>query len=796
MKPEYNDLKNRTETEETPLLPILFRCYHEFVDHWKWFLLSAVVCTGLSFLYQQRQARIYQRQAVMLIEDADPSSQSMTPRSRKGSGTLNSLMELNGISVGDNLKNEIFILTSNRLMERVVDSLHLDIDYTMKQALHEVTLYHNRPFELIFDEPTKTFQMFTARVNNDGTVTLSDFSVSTPEGEKKISETVVVRDNEVKELPVGRAKMQVNRKAMRKFPQGKDIIVTRVPKKLAAAIYSSKVSASEYDKETSLIVLTCSDVNADRAEDIVQQVFEAYKQDVVDNKNRLAFSTAKFIDDRIQLIGQDLSNVENQMAEFKRQNKLIDFTANAQAYITDGSQAHKLTLELETQLAVTRFLADFLQDQSKRTETVPMLSMQGNSLTSLIGEYNKTMIERNRMANNSSEESPIVRDADRQLASLRSSLVASVNSYVRSVEMQLAKARENEMRLTGQMGAAPEKEKQGLDIKRQQELKSALYTYLLNKREEVALQTAINEANVRLVEGPLGNNAPIKPRKTMILFIGFLIGILIPSGILWIKNMLDVNIHGRRDVEELTTIPIIGEIPHYDGTKDDNESRLISQTSLDAPITEAFRMLRYSLNFMRHSAKVFIVTSSIPGQGKSFVSTNLAYILGTTGKRVLFIDTDIRKRTVSRTFGNSKGLTALLSDEENVLKLEDVVLPAVMGKTVDFLPAGKMPPNPSELLMSDKFDELIDKARATYDYVVIDTTPTLAVADAGIANRVADITVFVMRVGAQRRDFLPDLQNMYEAKKFRNLCIAINDADKFKSYGYGYGYGYGLPKDA
>lgn len=795
MKSEYINQNNNTEKEDAPLLPVLLRCYHEFVDHWKWFVLSAVVCTGLSYLYQQRQARVYQRQTVMLIEDADPSSSGMTPRPKRGSGTMSSLMELNGISVGDNLKNEIFILTSNRLMERVVDSLHLDIDYTMKQALHEVTLYRNRPFELIFEGPTKVYQKFTARVNADGTVALSDFSIATPEGEKKIDKTVVLHDNEVKDLPVGRAKMQLNRQAMKKFPLEKDITVTRAPKKLAAAIYASEVSASEYDKETSLIVLTCSDVNPDRAEDIVQQVFEAYKQDVVDNKNRLAFSTAKFIDDRIQLIGQDLSNVENQMAEFKRQNKLIDFTANAQAFITDGSQAHKLTLDLETQLAVTKFLADFLQDQSKCTETVPMLSLQGSSLASMIGEYNKTMIERNRMANNSSEASPIVRDADRQLASMRSSLVASVNSYVRSVEMQLAKARENEMRLTGQMGTVPEKEKQGLDIKRQQELKSSLYTYLLNKREEVALQTAINEANVRLVEGPLGSNAPIKPRKSVILLIGLIIGLMIPSAILWLKNLLDVNIHGRRDVEDATTIPIVGEIPHYEGTKEGSEANLISDTNIDAPIVEAFRMLRYSLNFMRHSAKVFIVTSSIPGQGKSFVSTNLAYILGTTGKRVLFIDTDIRKRTVSRAFGNSKGLTALLSDEENVLKLGDVVLPAVMGETVDFLPAGKMPPNPSELLMSDKFDEIIDEARAAYDYVVIDTTPTLAVADAGIANRVADITVFVMRVGAQRRDFLPDLQKMYEAKKFRNLCIAINDADLFKGYGYGYGYGYGFAQE-
>ena len=245
MKSEYINQNNNTEKEDTPLLPVLLRCYNEFVSHWKWFVLSAVVCTGLSYLYQQRQARVYQRQTVMLIEDADPSSSGMTPRPKRGSGTMSSLMELNGISVGDNLKNEIFILTSNRLMERVVDSLHLDIDYTMKQALHEVTLYRNRPFELIFEGPTKVYQKFTARVNADGTVALSDFSIATPEGEKKVDKTVVLHDNEVKDLPVGRAKMQLNRQAMKKFPLGKDITVTRAPKKLAAAIYASEVSASE-----------------------------------------------------------------------------------------------------------------------------------------------------------------------------------------------------------------------------------------------------------------------------------------------------------------------------------------------------------------------------------------------------------------------------------------------------------------------------------------------------------------------------------------------------------------------
>ena len=786
------DIEQKQLEETSDILPKLLVVYRAFLANWKWFVLSVAVCLVLGWIHLQRQTRVYQRQAVMLVEDAETSSSGMTTSRRRSSG-INTLLDLNGISVGDNLKNEMFILTSCRLMERVVDSLGLDVDYTTTSSLHTVPLYRTRPFEVHFAEHTKDVRQFRVLINGNGSFTLDHFNSDAEHDNSKV--VVTLRAGEKKNTPAGTLSIETNA-SFATFPRGKEITVTHMPRKMAAKVYAGKVSASEYEKETSLIVIICKDLDAERAEDIVNEVFEAYKQDVVDNKNRVAQHTAAFINDRIELIGQDLSEVEGQMATFKRDNQIVDFSQNAALYLTEESTARKQALELETQVAVTKYLSDFLQDKSKSTETIPVLTIGNATFGTLIADYNELVMQRNRLQENSSETSPAVRDLDRQIASLRSSLMGSIASHLKSLELQLARARATEAQISGRMGQVPDKEQQALDIKRQQELKSALYTYLLNKREEVALQMAINEANVRLVEEPMGGSAPISPRSSVIMLIALLIGIAIPAGIIWIIRLFDVTISGRQDVEKETTIPIAGELPHFDCPNAPNGLSLISSTSGDSPIMEAFRVLRYSLFFMRHSAKVFVVTSATPGQGKSFISTNLAYILAVTGKRVLFIDADIRRRTVSLSVGNSRGLTALLADDEGEIHLSDLILKDVISQNVDFLPAGKMPPNPAELLMGDRLDNIIDEARTMYDYIVIDTTPTMGVADASIVDRVADVTVFALRVGLQERSFLPALEQMYQSKKFRQLCVVVNDADAkgTSTYGFGYGYGYRVEK--
>lgn len=773
--------------EEVQLVPLMRLCLEEFKTHWWWFLLSVLLCVGCGWYYQQKQQRIFQRQAVMLIEDADASSVgggASTSRSSKRNA-MNTLLELNGVSVGDNLKNEIFILSSKRLMLRVVEKLHLDIDYTIEAGLHIKSLYGDKelPFEVLFQSKCKgkALQTFKVTKKDANTVTLK--GLHDKEGNELPDKDVQL--GQMVQTPYGQ--LCVVRGQQFGAWTDETITVSRMSIKNAATRFIGELAVSEYDKETSLIVLNCSDNNVERADHILACLYDTYKEDVVDNKNRVAQNTARFIDERIQIIGRELSSVENQLASFKKRNKLVDFTQSSQIVLNATNDARQQSLQLETQLNVARYLSDYLHSHSNNHDLIPALNMQDASFNTQIGKYNDVMNQRNQMVANSSDKQAIVAELDRQLAQMRQTIASSLKSYVNSIELRLRDAQANESALTGQVSGAPDQEKKGLDIQRQQSLKEALYTYLLNKREEVALQQAINEANVRLVEGPIGGEAPIKPKSAMIMLVALIIGLAIPTAILWIKRMLDVTVHGRKDIEEATTIPVLGEVPIDKDFNGDNT--LISSLASDSPMVEAFRILRFALGYMRQNPKVLVSTSTTPGQGKSFVTRNMAIILAMAGKKVVVIDADIRKRTLSAVFRHTIGLTAYLSDDYT--QVGDIIKKDGISKGVDFIPAGHMPPNPSELLMSNRLDELVKRLRSEYDYVLFDTTPMLSVADANIVNRVADSTIFVIRVGVQERAFLPELEHMYQDHRFKSLSIVLNGVDPERGYhGYGYGYAY------
>lgn len=777
--------------EEVQLVPLMRLCLEEFKTHWWWFLLSALLCVSCGWYYQQKQQRIFQRQAVMLIEDADASSVgggASTSRSSKRNA-MNTLLELNGVSVGDNLKNEIFILSSKRLMLRVVEKLHLDIDYTIEAGLHIKSLYGDKelPFEVLFQSKCKgkALQTFKVTKKDANTVTLK--GLHDKEGNELPDKDVQL--GQMVQTPYGQ--LCVVRGQQFGAWTDETITVSRMSIKNAATRFIGELAVSEYDKETSLIVLNCSDNNVERADHILACLYDTYKEDVVDNKNRVAQNTARFIDERIQIIGRELSSVENQLASFKKRNKLVDFTQSSQIVLNATNDARQQSLQLETQLNVARYLSDYLHSHSNNHDLIPALNMQDASFNTQIGKYNDVMNQRNQMVANSSDKQAIVAELDRQLAQMRQTIASSLKSYVNSIELRLRDAQANESALTGQVSGAPDQEKKGLDIQRQQSLKEALYTYLLNKREEVALQQAINEANVRLVEGPIGGEAPIKPKSAMIMLVALIIGLAIPTAILWIKRMLDVTVHGRKDIEEATTIPVLGEVPIDKDFNGDNT--LISSLASDSPMVEAFRILRFALGYMRQNPKVLVSTSTTPGQGKSFVTRNMAIILAMAGKKVVVIDADIRKRTLSAAFRHTIGLTAYLSDDYT--QVGDIIKKDGISKGVDFIPAGHMPPNPSELLMSNRLDELVKHLRSEYDYVLFDTTPMLSVADANIVNRVADSTIFVIRVGVQERAFLPELEHMYQDRRFKSLSIVLNGVDPERGYhGYGYGYGYAYDK--
>lgn len=780
-----NNSPDTIENEENDLQlnPFLKICYTQFLRHWAWFLVSVIICLILSWLYYQRQPRIYQRQSVMLIEDA--TDEGATGVRKAARGNMSGLLELNGISVGNNLKNEIFILSSQRIMTRVAKKLQLDVDYVTKAGLHQIALYKNeRPFVINFLDSLKGDRGVRINVTKaDGSKLRLD-GFTDKEGKELPAVTVVPGD--IVNTPAGR--LCVVRGSRFGKWNGQEITVTRQSVQNTAGTLSQRIAVSNYDKEASLIVLTYKDMNPQRAEDILNTVVDTYKEDVVENKNRVALNTARFIDERIRLIGAELNEVENNLADFKKRNKVVDFESSAQAIMQESSSARQKSLLIETQLNVARYLYDYLNSNTNARSLIPVLNIGEAAFNNPIDQYNKLMAERNETAANTSENHPVIREMDKKLEQMRQNIKESVANHISTCEVRLRDARNDEQMLTGRMSGAPEQEKLGLDIKRQQALKEALYTYLLNKREEVALKQAINEANVRVVEGPIGSRLPVSPRS-YILLLGLLIGLLIPAVVIWIIMSLDVSVRGRKDVEELTTIPLLGEVPSVKGS--DNNT-LISDLATDDPIVEGFRIMRFNMGYLRCDTQVMLATSTTPRQGKSFISRNLAVILAMAGKKVLIIDADVRKGTLSRHSNLLVGLTTYLADEHT--RLDEVVMKDGFQKGIDLLPAGPMPPNPSELLMSPRLDEMIAELRKRYDHIIIDSTPLFAVADANIVNRVADMTLFIIRARMQHRDFLPELERMYRDNRFKNLAIVLNDVkgnDRKNGYGYGYGYGYG-----
>ncbi|MBQ9284929.1 MAG: polysaccharide biosynthesis tyrosine autokinase [Bacteroidaceae bacterium] len=776
------ELQHNNEIHEAEDMLSLRDIVDIFTSHWKWFVASVLLCLALGRVYLAMQPRIYKRSAVMLVKD-DGTSGS------RGRGGTDALMQLNGVMMGSSVKNEVYIIQSHQIMKEVVRQLHLDVTYSYKQRLRWLNLYDVKPFTVQFDsvETEHPFR-FTAKVAGDK---VHVYDVVTSAGEQSFDKYVPL--NTKVKTPFGPATFVPDERYIKQF-DGKEIFVSRRTVEAAAYAYGSRLSASEVDKESTLVGLTFTDHNIRRAEDILNAVLEAYKRNIIIDKNLIAKSTAEFIDERIQIIAKDLSRVEGELATYKQANRLTSLKEDANAFLQQSAAARQRSIQLESQVGVVQFLLEDLRSNAQGNRLIPSLGgLTDAGIQSQISKYNEAMLERNRLFEGAGENHKRVQQLEEALSQMRSAIIASTGAYLSSLNVQLGRAKQEEAGLSYNLSAVPQKEKDIIDISRQQNIKETLYTYLLNKREETALQLAITEANIRVIESPFGSNAPISPRSKVILLVALLIGILLPFAFFYVRDLLNMTVRGRKDIENFTTIPIVGEVPHHKDGGDDSEI-VVGDQKTDS-VNEAFRVARFNLGFINKDSQVLMFTSTMAGEGKTFISRNFAVTLALSGKKVVLVDADIRKRTQSRLSGNrhSHGLTSYL--QGGVTDLDQLIVKDTTNANVDLLPAGATPPNPSELLLSERLEQLIEELKQRYDYVVIDSVPAQAVADAGIVNRVADTTIYVVREGKVDRRFLPELERFYKEKKFKHLCILLNDAHiNKKQYGYGYGnysYGYG-----
>lgn len=752
------------------------------IANWYWFVISVFVCVGCGYIYILRTPKIYSRTANILVKD-----------SRKGGDTdLATLSDLAGLSQRRNVDNEIYILQSRRLMTEVVKQLGLTVQYETKEGLRPQDLYGQSPIavEFINDNDRQGFR-FEVSLRPDSIVKLNYFEIFGPDKQKFKQEISAVFGDTIS-TPVGQMIIRPTLYMSPDYYEKAPIRVTKGNLGVVTQFYQHEVKSFVANKQASIITISMKSSVPKKAEDVINTLIAVYEKDAIDDKRGIAESTGQFIDNRLEIISEELSEVDRNIEKFKKDNKIYDIVSEAEQTITENAQYKTDGLSLENQIRMTEFLKEYLLDPTKTNELIPgTLSINSPAINSQIEGYNTELQRYMKLNSESSENNPIIQNLGNGLASTRRSIIATLDSYISTLQIQLAALRKEEALTNQRISSVPTQEKQILDIVRQQKIKEELYLYLLNKREENAITMVITESNSRTIDSAYGSPRPVSPNTVLIAGIAFLFGLGIPFLIIYLIQILDTTIRGRKDIEDNLSAPFLGDIPQYSGEKQQG-SFVVRENGRD-PVSEAFRMIRSNMNFMnlgKGEIKVIMVTSSNSHAGKTFVSTNLAMTFATTGKKVVIMDLDLRRRTFSKQMGHGGDTNGVSSYLSGSTELQAIIRKSKLSEKLDIIYAGIQPPNPSEMLLSQRMEELIAELKLHYDYIIIDSTPAMAVADAIITDRLADLSIYVVREGLLDRRQLPDIERLYREKKFHNMAIILNGASSTKRHGYGYGYGY------
>ena len=758
--------------------------------HWKWFVLSLLVCLSAATYHLLRTPKTYVASASILIK----------PESNKGHTPDELLARRMSVESGVDaqMTNEMLALNSVTITRTVAERLNLDVEYTHKGMFHPKVIYGTQlpvkvEFLNISEEQTASLSL---TLMADGKVLLEDFV----RNGQSMDGSVLAHVGKRCATPVGLLNI-VPTNAYRKGLTD-EYDVRRSPMSTTAAIVRSRFDVQLSDKASTIIDIRYSDVNTARAKDAIDMLISVYNENWVKDRNQISVSTNEFIKERLAVIQRELGNVDQNIAGYKSANLLPDVEQSGAMAMTQANDAEIKARELSTQTYMTRHVREYLTDGRHENQVLPSNSGINNpSIQSQINDYNSKLLERNRLLATSSAQNPAVMDLETQLGSIRRGIIQSLDNELDMLKTQQRATEASHSEATSKISANPRQASYLLSVERQQKVKESLYIFLLQKREENELSQAFTAYNTQIIETPHVTGTPPTPVSKRVMGMALLIALAIPAGLIFAREGFNTTVRGRKDLEELS-VPLVGELP-FQGKKRPFWQRWRKEDIIKQPnlvvadqqrdiINEAFRTVRTKLEFTMGfdgQNKVVMVTSMNPGSGKTFITANLATAYALKGKRVLIMDLDLRKASLSEYVGNPQmGISNYLSGQ--IDDWHEIITP--LGQ-VDCLPSGVIPPNPAELLSTPRFKAMIEAVREEYDLIFMDCPPVEIVADAEIINPVADLTLFAVRAGLMERSFLVDIERWYCDKKFHNLTLVLNGTtDALGRYGYHkYGYGYG-----
>ena len=766
--------------EQINIQEILFR----YLIHWPWFVVSVIVCVALAWGYLHLTTPIYNVSATVLIKDEKKGGETnMSSELEK--------MGLNGfVSSSSNIENEIEVLSSRTLAREVVSSLGLFVTYMDEDRFPKRELYRTSPVlvSLTPQEADKLPQTMEVGMSLQPSGVM-DVQIKVGEKEyrkhfEKLPAVLPTDEGTVAFFTNNDTLSSVRPESVTKERH----ITAYINRPFSVAKgYAGSLSITPTSKATSVVTVSLKNSNTQRGKDYIDKLLEMYNINANNDKNEVAQRTAEFIDERIGIISKELGSTERDLENFKRSAGITDLTSEAQIALTGNAEYEKKRVENQTQINLVMDLQRYLQ--GTEYEVLPAnVGLQDASVAGAIDRYNEMVAERNRLLRTSTESNPAIVNLNASIRAMRGNIQTTLDATLKGLEITRADLLREASRYSRRISDAPTQERQFVSIARQQEIKSGLYLMLLQKREENAIVLAAIANNAKIIDEAQADGAPISPKRMTIYLAALVFGIGIPVGIIYLIGLTKFKIEGRADVEKLTSLPVIGDIPLAD-EKTGSIAVFENQNNL---MSETFRNVRTNLQFMLENGKnVILVTSTISGEGKSFVSANLAISLSLLGKKVVIVGLDIRKPGLNKIFNIPKkehGITQFLTNP--AINLMDMVQPSDINKNLYILPGGTVPPNPTELLARDGLEKAIETLKKNFDYVILDTAPVGMVTDTLLIGRVADLSVYVCRADYTRKAEFTLINELSENNKLPNLCIAINGLDlQKKKYGYYYGYG-------
>ena len=793
------------------------------ISNWFWFVICLAVTWSAALIYLRMTPPVYTRSTSIVVKE-DANNQALNDiftRTRYGRRNANTT-----------LNNEMIALRKPGLMSKVVERLHLEYEYQIRGKLRHTTLYANSlPVTVDIQGGANLSSLFVLDIRKDNEVVISwkhgdeeksykapyDKAVNTPLGVITVKKTNAFSS------------------------RSKDnITVTKRPVSEATSLFLSKLLVYNSDDESSVIDLALTDVNIERADDVLNTLIAVYNEQWIENRNQVIVATNKFINERLLSIEEELGDVETEMTSYKIANHTLDYTSEGSQYMSRSMQYENKGMEYENELALVKYFRSYIANVKDYNQTLPLSTGISNSaLSSQVNQYNNLVMQRSNLVAVSAETNPLVTDIDKQLAVLQHGILVTIDNHIGTLNTQVKMLHMNDKRNNAQIDATPGKQKQFVDIERRRKIKEQLYTFLLQTREQNELNQAFAAYNTRVLQPAGGSNKQSFPDVEKIKLIALALGLGLPFAFIILREFLNSKVRGRRDVEKLT-VPFVGELPQIEFPDEDSVNvikeffidlkdkwertkakiqgkhihrkrkdklhtgnRIVVKHGSRNVINEAFRVLRTNLEFIIGQNKennVIMTTSANPGSGKTFISYNLALCMSLKKKKVCAIDLDLRRRNLSAFVDKPEvGISDYING--TVDDWHDLLVQSEQSEYMQILPVGTLPPNPAEILAYDKFAQLISEIKKEYDYVFFDCPPVEIVADTSIIAKYADITLFVIRVGLMELEFLNVIEDYYDEHKYNNMGIILNGTLTANSrygyrrygyrYGYGYGYGYG-----